>query len=196
MAKGDTVVNVPVAHTTYTAHAPMTWTSANFAESWYRDAADEARGRDGENSTRREIVFAASFLESYIFEWARRICGLDRINDYFPPVPRFDGDPRYQRSLKDKWKLVPRELHADGIVPTAPQLDLSELGDLVQFRNGLLHARASRPATEDLPPKFRPVPEPGQLKKIGHGWACAMAKKLVVKLHADLQTPLPSYLDG
>jgi len=196
VAKGDTVINVPTAHIRVTGHAPTLWISANFSEPWFRDTAREAEGKDGQHSTRREIVFASSFLESYIFEWARQICGLDRINDYYPPKARFKGDRRIQRPLKDKWKFVPGELHSDGLISKAPDLDLSELGILVEFRNGLLHARASRPSTGSLRKEFQPVPAPGQLESIGHGWACSVAKKLVLKLHEDLQTPAPSYLEA
>jgi len=195
VAKGDTVIRVPTAQIRVTAHAPTLWISANFAELWFRDAVREAEASDGQHSTRREIVFAASFLESYIFEWARQICGLERINDYFPPKPRFKSDRRVQRPLKDKWKFVPRELCDDGLISKAPDLDLSELGVLVEFRNGLLHARASRPSTESLSKEFQPVPAPGQLENIGHGWACGVAKRLVLKLHVDLQTPAPKYLE-
>ncbi len=194
MEKKDTIVSIPVASVTQTAHAPTTWVSANFSEHWYRDAANEAAKADGENSTRREIIFAASFLESYIFEWARLICGLDRINEYFLPVKSMRAE-RYQRSLQDKWKKVPGELHLDSIISTAPKLDFSELGLLVELRNGLLHARASRPSTDDLPEKFRPVPAPGELATIKHGWACSVAKSLVQKLHKDLGTPSPSYIE-
>jgi hypothetical protein len=196
VAKGDTVITVPTAQIRVTAHAPTLWVSANFSEPWFRDAAREAEGKDRHHSTRREIVFAASFLESYIFEWARQVCGLERINEYFPPKARFKGDHRIQRPLKDKWKCVPGELHTDGLISKIPDLDHSGLGMLVEFRNGLLHARASRPSTESLSKEFRPVPEPGQLESIGHGWACGVAKKLVLKLHEDLQTPAPSYLEA
>lgn len=196
MAKDNTLITVPTAQIRVTAHAPTVWISANFNEPWFRDAAREAEGKEGQHSTRREIVFAASFLESYIFEWARQVCGLKRISDYFPPKPRFERDCRIQRPVKDKWKFVPGELHNDGLISKAPDLDLSELGVLVEFRNGLLHARASRPSSRSLGKEFQPVPAPGQLESIGHGWACGVAKKLVLKLHQDLQTPAPTYLEA
>jgi hypothetical protein len=181
------------SETTSAGHVTV-WISANFAEYWFHDAVRETEGRDGIHSTRREIVFAACFLESYLFEWARGICGINLINAYFPPKSRFEQDHRFQRTLKDKWKFVPQELHGDRFIPEAPDLDLSELGMLVVYRNGLLHARASRPFTDDLSKESRPVPAPGELKKIRHGWACSVAKKLVLKLHEDLQTEAPGYL--
>ena len=172
---------------------PTVWVSANFAELWYRDALKEAAGNDGDHSTRREIVFSASFLESYIFEWVRTIC-FDRLNEYFPPTPRYKNDPRFRRTLKDKWKFVPLDLHNDGILAKAPRLDLSELGALMQYRNGLVHGSASRPSTAGLPMAATPIPNIDELKRISHGWALSVAKTLVIELHAQLGTKPPPYL--
>jgi hypothetical protein len=183
----------PAADLSFEGFSPGVWVSANFAEFWYRDTLKEAAGNDGDHSTRREIVFAASFLESYIFEWVRSVC-FNRLNDYFPPTPRFKADPRYRRNAEDKWKFVPVELHNDGVIAKAPTLDLSPLGTLMQRRNGLIHARASRPSTAGLPKEAKPVPEIDELKRISHGWAFNVAKTLVLQLHAQLGTKPPRYL--
>ncbi len=164
--------------------APTVWISANFAESWYCDAQHESGGSD-EHAVRREILFSACYLETYIFEWVRNI-NINLVNTYFPPG-------KTQR-LKDKWKEIPRRLYEDGVVPRRPSLDLSELGTLIHYRNGLVHASASRPSTSDQPQDQRPVPAIDQLKKIPHGWAIGVATKLVRELHRELALEPPVYL--
>jgi hypothetical protein len=175
----------PAGQLTITGYAPSIWVSANFSECWYRDALREALGHDAANSIRREIVFAASFLESYIFEWVRSI-RIDRTEQYFP-TGNF-------RSLKDKWKDVPGELHRDSLIHTTPRLDLAPLGDLIDYRNGLVHARASRPSTSGLATAAQPFPPIDGLTKLSHGWALGVAKSLVLQLHAELGTTPPGYL--
>ena len=173
--------------------APTVWQHANFAACWYHDALREAQGDDGENSTRREIVFATSYLESYIFEWVRQHW-FDRLNEYFPPSKRSKDDPLYQATLKDKWKLVPLELHRDGLLRVSPVLDLSELGKLIQLRNGLIHARASRPVSSGQPEAAAPRPALGELAVLSHGWALGVARTLVLQLHGQMGTEAPKYL--
>ena len=191
----DTSRTVPLSGEalTITGHAPTVWQHANFAEDWYRDAKREAQGTDGRHSTRREIIFAASFLESYVFEWVRQQW-FERINDYFPPTARFKNDPLHRATLKAKWSLVPSELHRAGLIPIAPALDLADLGTLVVLRNGLLHARASRPATTGQADAARPRPALCELEVIGHSWAVGVARDLVIQLHLSLGTVPPAYL--
>ena len=60
---------------------------ANFAERWYRNIKLEAAGTNGRKSTRKEIIAAASFLETYIFEWARALAfNSVRVRCYVPDV--------------------------------------------------------------------------------------------------------------
>ena len=163
---------------------PTVWISANFAGSWYRDAQHEAEGSD-EHAVRREILFSACYLETYILEWVRSI-KINLVTTYFPPGKT--------RSLKAKWEKIPRQLHADGVVSRRTSLDLSELGTLISYRNGLVHARASRPSTSDQPHDHKPVPPIDKLKEIPHGWAIGVATTLVRELHLGLGSEPPDYL--
>ena len=171
-----------------TVYQPTIWQSANFSEPWYRDAVKEAAGVD-EHATRREIIFSICFLESYIFEWVRAF-GIEQVNTYFPP----DLENKRNRDLKEKWKNVPAQLFKDGVIASEPKLDLSELGTLIRYRNGLVHARASRPSTAGLHRNEQPVPAIGELRQIGHGWALGVAERLVKKLHSDIGTSHPGYM--
>jgi hypothetical protein len=190
----DATVEADVAQATAEGLPLRVWISENFAQYWYADALHEARTGKDMQAKRREIVLAACFAESYIFEWARSVVGVEAINDYFPPQPRFKDDPRYRRRLKRKWRQIPTELHQDGEIRVAPVLDLSEFGTLVRFRNGLVHAAASRPMTDSLPAQAKPFPTIEQLKKLPHGWAVQMVRELVEDLHQQVGTSPPDYL--
>ena len=176
-----------------TGHAPTVWQYANLAEQWYRDTQKESEVGDGEGSTRREIVFAACFLESYIFEWVRGSWP-HQLNECFPPTRRFKDDPLFRATLKEKWKLVPHELHRVGVLDMRASLELSPLGTLIQLRNGLIHARASRPSTSGQSEAEKPRPALGELSVLGHGWALAIAKTLVTQLHEQVRSEAPSYV--
>ena len=177
------------------ASGPTVWISDNFAQDWFSDALHEAQSGKDHNSIRREIIYAACFAESYIFEWARSVLQIEEINDYFPPTPRFSDDPRYRRDLKKKWKEIPSELYKAGKIKVDPKLNLSGLGTLLKYRHGLVHASASRPATGSQPDKkAKPFPTKEELKKLRPGWAVGIIIKLVKDLHQALGTPVPGYV--
>ncbi len=155
---------------------------ANFSERWYTDAKREAAATEGHHSKRREIIAAASFLETYIFEWARSLA-IDRIEEYFPPMPRFQIDPRFKRSLSNKWKQIPAELYADRIIPVYPKLKLLPLGTLVKLRYRLLYS-----------PMKRRLAALRELESVAHGWALDVARRLVLDLHEQLGNEAPRYL--
>lgn len=195
--KKDVVVPLAPATIKVTACAPTVWLSANLARLWFDDASREATTGNDENSMRREIVFSCCYLESYIFEWVRNM-DIGCVNNYFPAEPRFrfKKDPRYRRTPKKKWKEVPKELFDAGKIACEPQLNLSKLGTLIKYRDGFIHAAASRPSTDSQRPKEKPVPDSDELKRLKPGWALSIAIELVKKLHLDLGTKAPDYLQG
>ena len=166
---------------------------ANFAERWYRNIKLGAAGTNGRKSTRKEIIAAASFLETYIFEWARALA-FNSLDEYFPPTPRFQIDPRFKRSLTNKWKQIPAELYADKIIPVRPKLKLVQLGALVKYRHRLMHASASRPVAVYTLKRKAAAETFGGLESVAHGWALDVAQRLVLDLHRQLGTPPPVYL--
>jgi len=137
------------------------WLTYPFAPEWFEDALHEAKTGTNHNARRREIVFAVLCAESYLFEWVRDEV-LDgrrdfeklviHLNKYFPPGSR--------EGVRDKWKDVPKKLKNDNFIPAVP--DLSQpywraFRRLVDLRNGLVHARASRPETAQQPQKEKPL---------------------------------------
>ena len=176
-------------------YPPTVWLSDNYAEDWYRDALAEARSGGGHDARRREIIFATCFTESFIFEWARDKLDGNEINDYFPPKRSSKCDPRYRRKLRDKWKEVPSELHQAGKIGVCPTLDLSRLGTLIKYRDGLIHAAASRPATDTQPAKMNPFPTRKSLRSLNAGWTVRTVFDLVSTLCNQIGDPMPTYLE-
>lgn len=189
------IITPPLAEATASVGIPTVWLSDNFAQDWFADALLEARIGKDHNARRREIILAACFAESYIFEWVRRKVQIEELNDYFPPSPRFPDDPRYRRTLKDKWKELPKELYEAGKIPSNPNLDLSGLGTLLKYRHGLVHAAASRPATDSQPEETKPFPTKQMLNRLKPGWAVSIAVDLVKALHQAVGDPLPEYIE-
>jgi hypothetical protein len=185
--------------------APMTasvgsgtiWLSDPFAKEWFEDALHEARTGTDHNARRREIVFAVCFAESYLFEWVHDQV-LDRsdyqrsvtdLNQYFPPGGR--------QPVKDKWKLIPKKLVSNGVIPAAPDLSRAYWNDftkLVDMRNGLVHARSSRPETTQLREIEKPLPSKGDLDKMPAGCATEVVVTLVKELHKAVGTTEPDWL--
>ncbi len=184
---------VPIGQAHEVDTALPVYQSDNFAGGWYCDALREARFGNDHSARRREIIFAVCFAESYIFEWVRSKC-VEGVNDYFPPTRRKKRDPRYRRSLEKKWRQVPHELHQDGKIRRKPQLDLSGLEDLLRYRHGLIHATASRLATEAQPPETKPFPRRSDLTALSPSWAVRIVFDLVSELHDQLGEPKPEYL--
>lgn len=168
------------------------WLSYNFAPEWFKDALFEANIPNDHNARRREILFAVCFAESYLVEWVRDTVlnhDFQRLNQYFPPGQVTSGT--------EKWKRVLKLLHKDGLIPGMPDISLpywEDFSGLVKMRNGLVHARASRPETNELPEKEKPLPSKGELDKLEAGWAVKVIVELVGQLHKATGTPMPDWI--
>ena len=98
--------------------------------------------------------------------------------------------------LKKNFREIPKQLVADSRIAVA--LDCSgrewqEFQKLVKFRDGLVHANASRPETAGLGPDNKPVPSKRDLDSLSPGWAVTIVRSLFQKLHADTKTPRPKW---
>jgi hypothetical protein len=168
------------------------WLSYSFAKEWFEDALQEARTVTDHNARRREIVFAVCFAESYLFEWVRDdVLNRDfqKLNHYFPP-----GNPQ---PVTHKWKDVPRKLQSEDLIPATPELGQpywENFNDLVKMRNGLIHARSSRPETTHLQEREKPHPSKGDLDNLPAGWATEVVVTLVKELHKAVGTSEPDWL--
>jgi hypothetical protein len=178
------------------------WITANFAKDWYRDARREAETPPAGDSrhrdrVRREILFAVCLAETYLFEWVRDSVlnhDYETLNHYFPPVER----KRPKMPVREKWREVPKQLMSDGRLSKlprwTPEQDMA-WKRLVDYRNGLVHARASRPDTKGLGNGENPVPGPEELDQVvKRGWALGVVIDRIRGLHQAAGTELPPWL--
>jgi len=171
---------------------PTVWLTYSFAPEWFSEALNEARSRGAPASTRREIVFAVCAAEAYLLEWVRDDV-LDRdfngLRRYFPWNQR--------RGILERWKDVTKRLHADGRIKALPAWGGREWQDfveLVSYRDGLVHANASRPATARLAIGELPFPTIAQLLSKPPGWATTTLVTLVDLVHRAVGTHAPTWL--
>ncbi len=179
-------VGIPSAEAVGT---PTIYLIATFADRWYADAIDNAKlvGRD---ARRREITFAVACAESFLFEWVRDVVLLGELDKLEARFPRqeFEG-------IRDKWKRVVKELHIAGKIPSIQEFGQQTWADfakLVAFRNGLVHANASRPEIQGVTPP--PVPTLAQLDALAPGWACAVVVRLIDDLLTAAGFARPAWL--
>lgn len=167
------------------------WRSALFARGWFEDAKREA-AQTGVDPRRREILFAVCFAESYLVEWVRDDVlqrKFDRLKEYFP---LYDT-----RGVTDRWKDVPKLLLAQRLIQAIPDYGRQTWADfrkLVDYRNGLVHADASRPQADNTPPEAAPSPSPDDLARMEPGWPTRVVVALVRELHAKAGTKQPEWI--
>lgn len=174
--------------------SPTLSVGANYAEHWYADALAEVKDSADSNNKRREIVFSTCFLESYIYEWVRNY-GTHFVTKYFSETAKTHDGDFYAKGLKNKWKYIPSEIAKELGLVQSLTLDLSGLGELIKFRNGLVHAKASKFYNAFTEKSDQPVPSQEELEgSIKTGWAISVASKLVTSLHEKLNSDVPNYL--
>jgi hypothetical protein len=103
-----------------------------------------------------------------------------------------------RRSVLEKWKCIPKKLAKDHRITAAPDYGLpywQHFSRLVDDRNGLAHARASRPDTDGLAEKEQPKPKPADLDTMPPGWAVEAVLALIREVHQAAGTTRPPWLD-
>lgn len=183
----------PTGRLTINGNVPTIVAGTCVAPDWYNDALDQSK-LSGRDALRREIVFVACFLESYIYEWAQSelIHDVNFLIEKIPPY-KANGEQARIPSLLPKWKQFPGVVFSKhGRV--APELDLSDLKTLIIYRDGLLHATVSKMYIANEGNLSYPEPSLLDLDKIQNGWALSVAVTLVKELHRQYGTPVPRYL--
>ena len=168
-----------------------------FIETWAPDWCENAKGQamipDDHGARRLEIVFAQAMVESYLIEWVRDQVpgvGINRLGEYFPANDR-------RKPISQRWKRTIKRLHKEGHIPSAPSFGTKRWAafrDLVNLRNGLLHARSSRPGKSNQPLDEQPLPTKSALAKLKAGWALQTAATVIHDLHEAVGTSPPSWL--
>jgi hypothetical protein len=189
----DVVIRAEPAHAEARVLQPTIWLAYSFAPEWFRDALCEAQTGHDHHSRRREILFAVCFAESYLFEWVRDEVlkgDYDGLLEYFPV-------PHKRRGVRRRWKEVLKQLLENGKIGKEPDLGgrhEQEWKRLVDYRDGLVHARASRPQTTARPNERMPVPSKTDLDRLAAGWAVRVVIERVRLLHEAVNTPVPEWL--
>jgi len=175
---------------------PTVWQTYSWARAWFEDALKEAsvpaEREQKRHARRREILFAVCFAEGYIFEWVRDEAlkrDFSRLSEYFPQ--------RGKRGVFDKWKDIPEKLQEAGLIPKVPQrgdVHSEDWRKLIDYRDGLVHARASRPETKSQSPEERPAPTVAELDDMLPGWAVGVVREQVRRLHEAAGTSPPEWL--
>lgn len=99
--------------------------------------------------------------------------------------------------MVDKWKNIPKKLRDDGLISDAPNLGETyweEWLKLVDYRNGLIHAQASRPETKSQPKEEKPLPSKTILEETSADWAVRPVVNLVRRLHDAAGMSPPTWL--
>lgn len=173
--------------------APTIWASYSYAKDWFADALNESRTVSDHRARRREIVFAVCFAEAYLVEWVRDDVlnrDFERLNGFFPPGENL--------GILEKWKKIVKSLESDGVIRHPVDFGKpfwNDFAKLVKMRNGLIHARSSRPETIGQPDDERPFPSMGDMNNLHAGWSVAVVVKLVNELHAASGTSVPAWID-
>jgi hypothetical protein len=93
---------------------------------------------------------------------------------------------------------VTKQLHADGKIAAVPSWEGHEWRDfveLVHYRDGLVHARSSRPETAGLSKGELPFPTVAQLASCMPGWATTTLVRLIEHVHQAISTAAPTWLE-
>jgi hypothetical protein len=164
---------------------------ATFAPSWFEDAKREATcaGRD---ARRREILFAVCFAESYLLEWVRdSVLKRRGLEDYF------SSGGRRRRGVIEKWREIPKLLKANNKIREHIDYQSTVWTDfttLTNYRDGLVHARASLPHTHGTPKKAMPEPSLEVLNNMPAGEPTRVVVALVRALHVSVGMAPPAYI--
>jgi hypothetical protein len=166
------------------------WISASYAPEWFKDAINEALTGEDRESTRREIIFAVSFIESYLVEWLRDDIFKDiRLISKYAPIRKRIG-------ITKKLKNILSDLYSRELIPNEPNFGehyWQEWTDLVKYRHGLTHGVASLPDSDSVEKADRPKPSPDELANLPHGWASKTIINLVFKMHEFARTSIPDW---
>ena len=164
--------------------------SMTFAPAWFNDALRETE--TNRDARRREIVFAVACAESYLFEWVRDSVvrgDLAALAKYFP----FDR----KLGIRDRWPAVVKELRDDGRIATTQNLGgtiWANFRNLVDYRDGVLHAKASRSDVAGSPSNEKPMPTMHTFEQMTPGEAAEIVRALILDLHDATGTTPPSWL--
>lgn len=200
------------------------WLSQTSAPHWLEDArAEVERGQEfaeeleEEHSPatqqalvrtlHREIVFAVWFAEAFLLEYLRDYVFIHRPGKgHREALVAFvereiddQGRPLWERlGIRRRWKWAVKTLQEEGKLRDEPAFKGQAWQrfqvDLAPFRNGIVHAKISRPVRSGTEESAEPTP--ATLFDRGPGWATCVVTELARALHElnPRDTEPPEYL--
>jgi hypothetical protein len=194
-SRKDVTVMPPPAAASAAFPAPSFAVIFDLSQAWFCDARWEAENPQAVGNyhyRRREVIFAVCFAEAYLFEWTLAALGLDgdKLTRYFP-ISEKGG-------IADRWAKVPAALHQDGFLKADLRVSKKHRKswqNLIDIRNGLTHSKASWPEVVGREVRHpKPIPRLLDLGAKPPGWALAIAKERVLRLHAAAGTSAPPWI--
>lgn len=185
-------LGIPSGRLAFVGQRAQIWLIPHVAPRWLRDAEAEAEVPDNIDAKRREILFSVCFAESYLLEWVRDDVlpnGREEVLRYFNPSKR--------RGVREKWKEIPKKLQDEGLIQRAPDLSQcfwSDWNDLVDYRDGIVHARFSMPDGSEVAAESAPIPSQRTMTTVQSGWALRVVLVLAQELHQAAGLPMPDWL--
>lgn len=117
---------------------------------------------------------------------------MDKVDEHFRLKAPYE-------TVEQRWRRVPLRLHTAGLIDSEaePHLCWDQMRELIAFRNGLVHGKASLPSGLKDRGDRSPPPEPTveQLRRRGQGWALDSVLEVVGQLHKQTGTPVPTYVE-
>jgi len=159
-----------------------------------KDALNEIEIEDGQNSRRREILFAVCFSESYIIEWVRDEIFAGNIKGF---VEKFASGRKFGGAYQI-WTVILEKLKKEKLIPETVDLTAepcwTEFRNLRYYRNELVHGAASLPEGNTLNYGKERLLPPSELSKLKPCWAIGVTIELVKCLHKAVGTSPPEWL--
>lgn len=169
----------------------QTWLAQRFAKSWFGDANHEAND-PSRGARRREIIFAVACAESYLTEWVLEHAGMQGLCKHLP------NDDK--RGIRQRWKEAATAMEEAGSTAGAPIFGRSvgwgQFSKMIDCRDGLLHARSSRPYQQSHSPRERMVPTVEQLDGVSPGAARDAVASIIEELCRAAGTTPPDWLQA
>ena len=114
----------------------------------------------------------------------------DKIEQYFP----IGGE---KKGIGERWKEITKQFKKKDLIRDTPSFGQPYWENwlhLLEYRNGLVHARASRPDVSDWPEESKPKPSKDFLAKLSAGWATNVIVDLILELNKAAGIAPPKWL--
>ena len=158
---------------------PTAWAQLTLGPFWLQQAKNASTEADLASARRKELLFSVAAAECFLVEWVR-----DAVYGNVQQTQTFFAS-RQLEPIRDRWKSIPKTLHALGVIQNVPSLDQSmawqNFVSIIETRNALVHGGYSRPYPLDEPPRYRAMGVLELLQKPAL-WSVTVVEKITEEL--------------